>query len=811
MPWYITGVVLALVVWAQVASRRNAERGEGGAVLEAVEWLSYDFRVRLGARLNDAQKIATNLATVFIDDKALRLLNDGSYGQYLAPATNDASAALLRPAPPLPRFIHGQFVRELARQGAEAAAFDIFFTELQERNPLYEVADPERGKISSDEFFAAQITQASNVILAVEGALLPNDLFRTNLLALASAASNPDKGVLRRVKPFEELPEWHPLILARMKPLGLDLWRARTNQPGKIVIPREKALDDMNPEPFEVPLNANGTLKLTAEGDLDLADDPADEGPMTERPFQRLRIWNLGLRMAAKALGLDLSQPEIVPGKKIVLRGANGIVRQIPIDSAGYFQIDWSLRLEDIARGGTPVYYGHPSELLIFDKARSEGGTVESSPFQGRLVLIGSTATGNNMTDMGATPLDRNTPLVTKHLNIANSILQNRFVHRTSPLAEAGLILALGFVSALLTWRVRVLVASVGIVGLVLSYAAFTGWMYLDYRWWVPLVVPAAGGLLLPHFALVTYRVIFEQREQRRVRGIFSRIVSPDVVQELLSAEKLALGGARRKITVFFADVRGFTEFTDSSQEAGLEYVRKNNLGPEAMQAYFDKIAAEQLATVNLYLATIADTIKEHKGTLDKYMGDCVMAFWGAPTPNEQHAASCVRASIDAQRSLYELNQQRFAENDRRKQENTARAETGEPPLPLLPLLSLGSGINTGYATVGLMGSDATILNYTVFGREVNLASRLEGASGRGRILISESTYVELQRDDAGLAALCVPQAPITPKGFRQPIKIYEVTWKSAAAPAPAAGITGGASSLGVAPSAPPNAPPNAA
>jgi class 3 adenylate cyclase len=213
-------------------------------------------------------------------------------------------------------------------------------------------------------------------------------------------------------------------------------------------------------------------------------------------------------------------------------------------------------------------------------------------------------------------------------------------------------------------------------------------------------------------------------------------------------------------------------------------------MSEEESRAYFDKIAAEQLATVNLYLATIADTVKAHRGTLDKYMGDCVMAFWGAPAPNEQHALCCVRAAIDAQRALFKLNQERFAENERRKEENARRAAERKPPLPLLPLLSLGSGINTGYATVGLMGSDATILNYTVFGREVNLASRLEGASGRGRILISESTWLELQRDDPALAATCIAQAPLTPKGFRQAIRTWEVPWKLAeqtpAAPVPA-------------------------
>src|SRR5690606_4772821 len=120
---------------------------------------------------------------------------------------------------------------------------------------------------------------------------------------------------------------------------------------------------------------------------------------------------------------------------------------------------------------------------------------------------------------------------------------------------------------------------------------------------------------------------------------------------------------ARRKMTVFFADVRGFTEFTDSTQQTAEDYISKTNLSDSEAQSYFDKIAAEQLTTVNLYLATIADTIKAHQGTLDKYMGDCVMAFWGAPILNEKHALCCVRAAIDCQRALYSLNQQRFAAN----------------------------------------------------------------------------------------------------------------------------------------------------
>ena len=179
-------------------------------------------------------------------------------------------------------------------------------------------------------------------------------------------------------------------------------------------------------------------------------------------------------------------------------------------------------------------------------------------------------------------------------------------------------------------------------------------------------------------------------------------------------------------------------------------------LGGFTLGACFEEFAGETLNTVNLYLSCVADAVKKQGGTLDKYIGDCVMAFWGAPTPHPQHALACVRAAIDAQRQMYKLNQQRAAQNPQRELENRARASAGLPPKPPLPTLMLGTGINTGLVTVGLMGSDAHIWNYTVFGREVNLASRLEGISGRGRIIISEATYQGLLRDDPALAATCI-------------------------------------------------------
>ena len=211
------------------------------------------------------------------------------------------------------------------------------------------------------------------------------------------------------------------------------------------------------------------------------------------------------------------------------------------------------------------------------------------------------------------------------------------------------------------------------------------------------------------------------------------------------------------------------------------EFVKQHGLTGAQAEACFEQQARETLNTVNLYLGLVANIIRKQDGTLDKFIGDCVMAFWGAPTPNPQHALAGVHAAIEAQRAICTLNRQRTEENSRREAENEVHRANGLALLPPLPTLLLGSGINTGLATAGLMGSGSAqgeSLTYTVFGREVNLASRLR-ASGRGRIFISETTFEHLRRDGPSLAAACL-EAPerIKLKGFSAAVRVFEVPWQ---------------------------------
>lgn len=720
-------------------------------LFEHFERTMFDLRVRAAVRFSPP--VATNLGFVCIDDASIDFVRTNkvlgyNYGLYW------------------PRQVYGRVVKELSTQGAKAIAFDVIFSDLRPDHSLVEMAD---GRLEEqDDFFALHLREAGNVILAEAKQLSPHDLFKTNAFAIGDITTDAAKdadGVLRRAQAFYIRTNWHREFrrVEALPEYGVELSKARI-ETNSVVLPR-------------VELDAI-VIPLDDQGRFDLADFGGDTLPpgMERRsaPFTTERIWNMGIVLAAQELKLDLDHAEVDLGSgKIILRGENGVSRTLPVDRNGRFPIDWSLRYDDSRLFKEPI-----QKLLVQNRWRLAGSNNIPNPWGGRLVLIGSTALGNDLTDRGATPLEHDTFLASAHWNVANSVLTGRFIQQTSAATDLIIIAVMGAFAALLNWRMRILVATTLVAVLIAAYVGLAWFLFIRYRFWIPVFVPITGALFMTHVVLVTWRAIFEQSEQRRVKSIFSRIVSPNIVNELLGAERLGLGGARREVTVLFADIRGFTEFTDSTQERAEAYISENKLSGSERERYFDEQARETLETVNTYLALVADIVKKHDGTLDKYIGDCVMAFWGAPTPNPNHACDCVKAAIEAQQCLDELNQKRIAQNKQRETENSARASTGLPVKPLLPVLSLGSGINTGFVTVGLMGSEAHISNYTVFGREVNLASRLESLSGRGRILISHATFEKLLKSNPELAATCVALPPATVKGIRSAVKIYEVPWR---------------------------------
>jgi class 3 adenylate cyclase/CHASE2 domain-containing sensor protein len=737
--FFIAAPIILGVCFLQIFPRISRFAG-----LDRLEWMTYDWRVRMahdygGPSADDA----FNLGLVEISDDTIAAVNSGSlgfnYGLYW------------------PREVYARALHELSSEGAAAVAFDVMFPDLRSDHPPVKLTDGT--SVSSDEFFASQIKESGNVILGADEDLLPARLFRSAAWRVANISVQRDRdGVLRRARAYEDDRAWHRQIEKAAVEFGVNLSKTLIES-NRITLFRQRG-----EEAVSFPTDDAGNVLTTNK------TYPYIAGSIV--PFTPFRAWSMGIVLAARQLGLDLDHAQIEPGR-IILRGPHGVTRTIPVDADGYFYVDWSLGLND-----TNLTQGSFEELLQKYNARAKGEAVPDT-FKDKLVVIGSTATGNELADIGATPLESSTFLVTEYLNVAKAVMAGRFVRMTQLPINLLLIIAVGSFSAWITWVVgRPGTASLLMLGFAAAYVAGTASLFFRYRISAPIILPLGCAGIITHLVVLTRRVRVEQIERKRVKTLFSRLVSPDVVNEVLAARTLSLGGVRREITVYFADVRGFTELTDVTQAEAANYVARHNLSTVEAEAYFDAHASESLDTISDYLGTIADIVKQRKGLLDKYIGDCVMAFWGAPLGNPHHAADAVRAAIEAQQALAELNVRRAERNKLLAEENVSRERLGQPPLSLLPLLSMGTGINTGFATVGYMGSETHLLNYTAFGREVNLASRLEGVSGHGRIIIGEATYLALKRDEPKLAALCLEWPPRMVKGFRNAVRIYEVLWR---------------------------------
>jgi len=238
--------------------------------------------------------------------------------------------------------------------------------------------------------------------------------------------------------------------------------------------------------------------------------------------------------------------------------------------------------------------------------------------------------------------------------------------------------------------------------------------------------------LIVLFLSLTLVKYFTEERKKKEVKSTFSKYVSPAIVNEILSSpEKLELGGVKQSVTIFFSDVRGFTTISEK-------------LDPQALS---------QL--LNRYLTPMTEIIFKNKGTLDKYMGDAIMAFFGAPIKYSNHPEMACLTALESVEKLKEL-QAEFQKEG-------------------LPHIDIGIGLNTAAVSVGNMGSDI-VRNYTVMGDGVNLASRLEGINKEygTRIIMSEYTYQEVKN-----LFTCREVDKVRVKGKREPVTIYELISRS--------------------------------
>jgi adenylate cyclase len=375
-------------------------------------------------------------------------------------------------------------------------------------------------------------------------------------------------------------------------------------------------------------------------------------------------------------------------------------------------------------------YHGPAYVYPHFSMADVVQQKLPAATFQDKIVLVGATATG--IGDLRTTPFGGlDYPGVEVHANVIDDILHQTFLTRGAKEALWDVLLIAFFGIPLGIWMALVSPRWMWFgLGLLVPLIAVNYLAFLRGSW-LNLTVPAA--ILAGNVILVSlYRVLIEEKEKRRVRSAFGQYLSPEVIRRLLVNPQL-VEPKKTDITVMFSDIRGFTTISE-------------------------KLDAQDLALfLNQYLSDMTRIVFQYQGTLDKYIGDAVMAFWGAPYQEPGHAARACHTALEMMKRVHEMQKKWEAEGK--------------------PHLDIGIGLNTGVASVGNMGS-VLRYGYTALGDAVNLSSRLEGLNKEygTHILVNETTYQSAKDADLLFRELDL----IRVKGKLQPVTIYELLGGSA-------------------------------
>jgi adenylate cyclase len=411
----------------------------------------------------------------------------------------------------------------------------------------------------------------------------------------------------------------------------------------------------------------------------------------------RVSVGNIPLKLRVAEYGIDRVQLGPV---------------SIPTDEMGRLLINY--------RGG-PQTFPHYSVADIL------AGRTPPDAFRDRIVFVGSTATG--VYDLRVTPFSNVYPGLEVHANVADNIIRQTFLFRPgwASLFDLAAILIMGLVTGLVLPRLRALFSVLLIGVMFFGYLLASQAIFVRQGIWLNAVYPLLSVVVV-YTAVTLYRYIVEEREKKKIRGAFSFYVTPSVVNEMLkNPEKLKLGGDKKELTVLFSDIRGFTSLAEE-------------MAPEAL-----------VHLLNEYLTEMTDVVFEFDGLLDKYIGDAIMAVFGAPLEQENHPVRACRTALKMLNNLSRMREKWETE--------------GTPPL------DIGIGINTGPMVVGNMGSERRF-DYTVMGDSVNLASRLEGINKEydTKVVISEFTYHRVKED-----FFCRELDAVRVKGRVRPLKIFEL------------------------------------
>ncbi len=482
-------------------------------------------------------------------------------------------------------------------------------------------------------------------------------------------------------------------------------------------------------ETMSVPL-----LPLGEVADIAFVDaPPAADGVLREVPMV-VRIGDQvypGLALRSLMHHWHVTPEEVVVklGDAVVIKN-DFVNHRIPIDASGRYLINYRHSvLEEFSSAGYSETYSALHHKFVEKK------DVPVPELTGRILLVGQTA--DALTDFGPTPLAPHTPLVFVHANVLENVLNGDFARRaaTWPIWCGGFVITAASLALFAQRKFWQQVAFA--IGVPAAFAIVATLAWAKFSLWVPVVWPTLGFAGAQIFMLGR-RVLAEQRAKEQIKGMFGTYLAPELVDRMAaSGVSPQLGGHEEEITAYFSDIQGYSTFSE-------------------------KLPPEQLVELlNEYLTACTDIVQEEGGTLDKYIGDAIVAMFGAPIALPDHAYRACVAALRVQQRLDELRVKWQVEG--------ARWPEG------VRQMRSRIGLNTGSAIVGNMGS-RTRFNYTMTGDNVNLAARMEsGAKQWGAYTMTTEATKRACEKHGGDRILFRPLGRIVVKGRTQAVPLFEV------------------------------------
>jgi len=380
-------------------------------------------------------------------------------------------------------------------------------------------------------------------------------------------------------------------------------------------------------------------------------------------------------------------------------------------------------------------YLGREKTFPYISACDLLSGRVAPEQLRDRIVFVGTSALATY--DQKVTPFSADMPGVEKNANVVQNILHNNFIRKSPGVFEMVSIVVASLILILVLPRLKAMQGVTIGLGLISVYFVLSCALLIYSNIWINLLYPSLNMLIILATETTT-KLFIEERRAKEIRAMFSSYVTERLVNEMIKHPEMArLGGEKRTVTVLFSDVKGFTTYSE-------------NHGPEAV-----------VSILNEYLGEMTEVVLRWEGILDKFIGDAIVVFWGAPMEQEDHAERAVGCALEMQARLTELRVKWAAE--------------GKTPL------DSGIGINTGEAIVGNIGAEGKKMDYTVIGDHVNLGARVEGLTRRYQtnILMTEYTLERLRPllTDGRMQGIAVTgMERVIVKGKDTPVGIFAVS-----------------------------------